>query len=262
MLARSRFKAKNNLSHPREYKKRVNGRISTMDKKGNAGDDLLRKKMQVLNSGTISDVLDGIQVSGTLPGVLRRLSGRPGPVVGRAYTVQWAQVRKGRHISEPQPSTWEQIRNFLTPDLKKANGLVYVGGAGDVLTEAALAGGLSATYLQKVGFEGIVLGGAVRDASILDDLSIPVIGTNFIPTDTQGAYRVAAIGASCRVGEIVINTGDWIVSDTTGTVVIPSSRAEEVVERALEIERLEEQILERLARGERLPEVIDDLKRI
>lgn len=40
-------------------------------------------------------------------------------------------------------------RGILVPELKRADGLVYVAGGGPLITEAALAGGMSCTYFEK-----------------------------------------------------------------------------------------------------------------
>jgi len=165
-------------------------------------------------------------------------------------------------IGEPQPSTWEQVRGFLVPELKQAAGKVYVAGAGPLVTDAALAGGLSSTYFEQLGFEGVVLGGAIRDAEALGTLQIPVVCSNLIPADTQGCFRVVESGASCVIDNLVIHTGDWIVSDANGTVVIPAALFHEVVDRGRKIEALEEQIMKRIRQGERLPEIIDQVGRI
>jgi regulator of RNase E activity RraA len=215
-----------------------------------------------VNSSSVADVLDALGRYGTLSSRLSRLTGREGLVVGQAYTVHWAPVRKTGRILEPQPSTWRQVRDFLVPELTDGRGKVYVAGAGPLCTEAALAGGLSSTYFEELGFEAIVLGGAVRDVDALRSLRIPVVATNFIPTDTQGSYRVLETGTSCIIDNVVVHTGDWVVSDGTGTVVVPAAVFDEVVQRVRDIDRTEAAILERIRRKERLPDIIDQIGRI
>ncbi|PRB80661.1 dimethylmenaquinone methyltransferase, partial [Pseudomonas cedrina] len=112
-----------------------------------------------------------------------------GPVFGIAYTVRWAPVRKPRDIMAAQPSTWNDVKHFLAPEVKSGRGKIYVGGVDNgVLTELALAGGFSAADFNLRGFEGIILGGAIRDAHVIKQLSIPVWATNFTPADTQGNF--------------------------------------------------------------------------
>lgn len=215
-----------------------------------------------LSTSTIADVLDSYGCQSVLTSRLARSSGHGRVFCGIAYTVKWSPVRKGAAIRESQPSTWEQVRAFLVPELKQAAGKVYVAGAGPLVTEAALAGGLSTTYFEQLGFEGLVLGGAIRDADALRALEIPVVCSNLIPADTQGSYRVVETGTSCVIDNLVIHSGDWIVSDANGTVVVPAAIFGEVVEKAKQVEALEDQIITRIRRNERLPEIIDEVGRI
>ncbi|WP_181871495.1 RraA family protein [Sphaerisporangium album] len=213
---------------------------------------------------TIVDVLDGLGVvNAVLPSALRRLSGGGAMAFGTAYTVSWAPVRKGPQIKAASPSTWEQVRDFLVPEVSDGTGRIYVAGAGALLTEAALAGGMSVTYLlRQLGFNGVVLGGAVRDLAVIESMPLPVVAANVVPTDTQGAYRVHETGAECLIGEVRVRTGDWVFSDGNGVVVVPDDLVLDVLKLSAEIEATEQEILRRLGAGERLPGLIDALGRI
>lgn len=211
------------------------------------------------NTGNIADALDSLGVFGTIPSRLRRVSGHSKLIIGEAYTVRWAPTRKSGNIKQKQPSTWEQVRSFLVPELSGAHGKVYVAGAGEFVEEAALAGGLSATYFQEIGFEGIVLGGAMRDSEQLLNLSIPVVCSGFCPTDTQGGYRVVETGTFCVLGSLVVNTGDWIVSDGTGTVIIPKLIKKDVFDLVKQIEQRESSIFNQIKSNVPLATLIDEI---
>lgn len=215
-----------------------------------------------INTSTLADVLDGMGRYGTLTSRLKRHSGHTELFAGRAYTVNWGPARKTNQITAPQRSTWSQVRDFLVPELSQGNGLVYVGGGGPLITEAALAGGLSATYFEQIGFEGIVLGGAIRDAETLGHLKLPVVCSNFIPTDTQGSFVVTSAGTRCVIDNLTIDTGDWVVSDRNGTVVVPDALLAEVIDAATAIARTEDAVISRIRSGERLPNIIEEVGRI
>lgn len=217
-----------------------------------------------ISTCTIVDVLDGLgAASSVLHSSMRRLSGGDRMFIGAAYPVNWVVVRKGPRITEQSPSTWHQVRDFIVPEVTDGRGLVYVAGAGALVTEAALLGGLSLTYLSQVlGFAGVVLGGAIRDRGVVEAVNCPVVATNYIPTDTQGAYRVESVGRDCMIDHVIVRAGDWVFSDGNGTVVVPAPLLGEVLARAAEVERTESAILDRLRLGERLPEIIDAVGRI
>ncbi|MEU7933501.1 hypothetical protein [Micromonospora echinofusca] len=213
-----------------------------------------------LSTCALVDVLDGLGVtSAVLPSTLQQRAGRPALAYGTAYTVSWVEVRKQASIHQPAPSTWQQVRDFLVPEVTDGAGRIYVGGAGELLTHAALAGGMSVTYLlEQVGFEAIVLGGAVRDRAVVETAERPVIASNFTPTDTQGAYRVAATGTECRIGDVRVVTGDWVFTDGNGTVVIKDEILLEVLTKAVAVENAEARILAQVRAGRPLHEIVDE----
>jgi 4-hydroxy-4-methyl-2-oxoglutarate aldolase len=89
---------------------------------------------------------------------------------------------------------------------------------GEVLTTGAEARGIA----------GLVIDGGVRDASALARHGFPV----FSPLIAlKGAAKVGggAIGGRASVGEVMVETGDWVVGDADGVTVIPRASLDEVV---------------------------------
>ena len=227
-------------------------------------DSILIQKIRELkiSSPTIADVLDGMEIDGVLDGSIHALNKSVFYIVGYAYTVQWGTVRKTHNIMKSRESTWDQVKSFLVPEIKCGENLVYMAGSGPLLTTAALAGGLSATYFDHIGFEGVILGGAARDAAEINQLDTPILATNLIPTDTQGAFRVTNVGESCNIAGKVVATGDLVVSDENGTVTIPRSSINDVFERAIAIQSIEEQIIRQVKNGANLQSLIEEYGRI
>lgn len=215
-----------------------------------------------ISTSTFVDIMDGLKTGSVLSHQLQSQNLTDYYLAGQAYTVQWKIVRKSNHILEPFPSTWEQVKDFLVPELYAAENLIYVAGSGECICDAALAGGMSCTYFEKLGFSGVITGGAVRDGQDLNTLSIPVIATNLTPTDTQGAYYVSETGGSCRIEQVTIHTGDLIIADINGVVVIPYHDIDTVISKAIEITEIENNMLEKIRRGERLPDLISITGRI
>lgn len=215
-----------------------------------------------INTSTFVDIMDGLKTGCVLSHKLQSQNLTDYYFAGQAYTVQWKIIRKSNNILEPFPSTWEQVKDFLVPELYTAENLVYVAGSGECICDAALAGGMSCTYFEKLGFAGVITGGAVRDGQDLNALSMPVIATNLTPTDTQGAYYVSETGGSCQIEQTTIHTGDLIVADINGVVVIPYRDIDAVISKAIEITEIENNMLDKIRRGERLPDLISVTGRI
>ncbi|HUC36570.1 MAG TPA: RraA family protein [Acidimicrobiales bacterium] len=92
---------------------------------------------------------------------------------------------------------------------------------GEVLTTAALARGLA----------GLVVQGGVRDVSAVASLGFPVFATM---TALGGTAKSGGgeVGAPVEVGGVRVCTGDWVVGDADGVVVVERDALERVTERA------------------------------
>ncbi|MHB1584014.1 MAG: RraA family protein [Acidimicrobiales bacterium] len=89
---------------------------------------------------------------------------------------------------------------------------------GEVLTTAAEARGLA----------GLVIDGGVRDLAALEAHRFPVFATM---AALRGAEKRApgTVGAPVRVGDVVVEQGDWLVGDVDGVVVVPGAELEAVL---------------------------------
>jgi 4-hydroxy-4-methyl-2-oxoglutarate aldolase len=54
---------------------------------------------------------------------------------------------------------------------------------------------------------------------------------------------------------VAVHPGDWVLGDADGVVVIPAARADEVLQRSIEREAKERQIIDRIRQGERTLDV-------
>lgn len=223
--------------------------------------DLLSNRLRLreqLTSGALCDALDTVGAWSVLPQSIRRVSGGRGNFFGQAYTVCWGPTRKQSDIRASNPSTWQQIREFIIPTNRPVDGMVYVSGAQNGSVDRfALAGGLSTLQFEQLGMEAVVLFGAVRDADEVALRKIPVFATGYSPLDSQGNYKVISAGEECMVGDICVKTGDWVFGDSTGIVVLPTHLAAEVISRALGILQREAEVQEKLKSGQALMDILD-----
>jgi len=165
-------------------------------------------------------------------------------LVGRARTLRFIPNREDLFESHGGGFN-AQKRAFDTLGVDdvlviEARGETGTGTVGDILALRA----------QVRGAAGIVTDGGVRDIAAVAALQIPtyfanahpaVLGRRHVPWDTD--LTIACGGAAVQVGDI-------IVGDADGVLVIPPSLIETVVEGAIEQERQERFIAERVADGE------------
>jgi regulator of RNase E activity RraA len=109
------------------------------------------------------------------------------------------------------------------------SGSIIVVESGD--TRFALAGGNVCAVAQKRGILGFVLDGLLRDVGEARAIGFPVFARGVIPI--PGSKDAAApLGEPVTCGGARVATGDVIVADAEGIVVVPSGRLESVVEAA------------------------------
>lgn len=105
----------------------------------------------------------------------------------------------------------------------------------------ALLGELSAETLQFRGVKGYIVDGGSRDNAFLRRLDFPVFARFQTPRDIVAAWRPEAFGEPISIGQVLIRSGDYVVADIDGIVIIPGELAEKVitmVEKVMSTENL------------------------
>ena len=97
--------------------------------------------------------------------------------------------------------------------------------------EIALMGELSAQTLQARGVLGYVVDGGSRDTELVLAQGFPVFCSFLTPADIVERWIPDAFAAPIKIGAVTIVSGDYVLGDRDGVVVIPRAIAEEVVTR-------------------------------
>jgi 4-hydroxy-4-methyl-2-oxoglutarate aldolase len=98
----------------------------------------------------------------------------------------------------------------------------------------ALMGELSAETLKRRGVRGYVVDGGCRDTDFILEIGFPVFCRFLTPTDIVGRWIPDSFGAPVTIGEVTISTGDYLLGDRDGVVVVPGAVAAEVVAKVEE----------------------------
>ncbi|MCD6047101.1 MAG: proA [Gammaproteobacteria bacterium] len=198
-----------------------------------------REKLQNLDTAEISDALDACGIEGALLKIKPAASSVK--LVGEAFTVQYAPY-------EAQPTEYKNAGDYI--DEVPAGAVVVLDNQGredcttwgDILTQVSLAKGIA----------GTVIYGAIRDVALIRELRYPVFSKNIYMR--SGKNRVHKIAQQCplNIEGIVINPGDIIVGDDNGVLVIPRAHLDEVIQKAENIKRTEQAIINSVKNGEKL----------
>jgi 4-hydroxy-4-methyl-2-oxoglutarate aldolase len=117
---------------------------------------------------------------------------------------------------------------------------------GEVLTTAAETRGLA----------GLVIDGCVRDVAALEAHGFAVFSAGVA---LRGAAKTSGgmVGASVTVGGVDVATGDWIVGDRDGVVVVPAEQLDEVIAAGQARAKKEADLFVRLREGATTVELLD-----
>lgn len=121
--------------------------------------------------------------------------------------------------------------------------------------ETAVWGELATWSAKRKGLAGVVIDGAVRDYDDLLKIKFPVFSRYIVPNAGE-PKGFGEIGAEITCGNQTIHTGDWIIGDDSGVVVVPQEIAQEIANRALDVKEQENRIREEIRHGGSLGSVL------
>jgi 3-hexulose-6-phosphate synthase/6-phospho-3-hexuloisomerase len=113
-----------------------------------------------------------------------------------------------------------------------------------------------ATWSAKIkGLAGVVIDGTVRDLDDIIKMDFPVF-CRHISSNAGEPKGFGEIGAEITCGGQTVQTGDWIIGDDSGVVVVPQETAQEIANRALDVKEHEDRIREEIKSGGSLGSVL------
>jgi regulator of RNase E activity RraA len=199
-------------------------------------------------TGTITTVLlkkglRNVWLRGTRP----LAAGQP-RLVGRAFTLRFVSAREDLAT----PASWGSPISTRAAIEAMPPGCIAVVGAMGV-TDAGIFGDILCARMRRRGVAALVTDGVIRDIE-------GVLGTR-LPVWCQGAAAPASVNGLTFVGwqeaidcgGVAVFPNDVIVVDQDGAVLIPAALLDDVVEAAVEQERLEGWIMDEVNRGSVLP---------
>ena len=113
----------------------------------------------------------------------------------------------------------------------------------------ALMGELSAETLHHKRVLGYIVDGGCRDSTFIEALRFPVFCKFFTPVDVVGKWATTALGRPIQIGGVTISTGDYVLADRDGIVVIPGPLAEQVIQESEEVLRKENLVRKAILQG-------------
>ena len=136
---------------------------------------------------------------------------------------------------------WQQQPKLLLHQaLDKAQpGDVVVVDAGGAMN-TAIIGAMMSSYAKTRGIEAIIIDGAIRDVEELAKVDFPVVARGVTP---NGPFKSGPgeIGYPIACGGLSIASGDLLIGDPDGVLVVPISEVAEILKLAKAKHALEQQ---------------------
>ncbi|MCX8173550.1 MAG: orotidine 5'-phosphate decarboxylase [Thermoplasmata archaeon] len=176
------------------------------------------------------NISDAMHRKGAMKGI-KPFINRNRKMVGRALTV--------RTIDGDWAKPVEAIDRANKGDV-----LVIDAGGGTT----AVWGELASWSCKVKGVAGVVIDGAARDIDTILNIDFPVFARHIVPCAGE-PKGFGEIGVEVVCGGQVVSTGDWVIGDESGVVVVPQKDAVQIANRAVEVLERENRLREEIKQG-------------
>jgi 4-hydroxy-4-methyl-2-oxoglutarate aldolase len=154
--------------------------------------------------------------------ILADVNGRRGALHGRIAALRPRMKLAGPALTvDVRPGDNLMIHAAIA--LAQPGDVLVIDGKGD--QTAALMGTIMMTACKQLGLAGVVIDGAVRDSLEIDEMDFPVFSFG---TNPNGPTKNVAgrIGHPVSCGGVTVRSGDLVVADADGVVVLERERVE------------------------------------
>lgn len=196
-------------------------------------------RLEKCYSGAVYDVLRAMGYPNqALPNTIRPIDIHT-KLAGSIYTVS------GRYDETMDPhETLLQWTGLLS---KAPKGSVVICQPND--DTLAHMGELSSETLQLRGIRGYIVDGGSRDSEFISKIGFKVFCKYFTPVDVVGRWVADKFAEPIRIGKVDIETGDYVMADRDGIVIIPKAIAEEVVKKTEAVLKTESLVRKAILQG-------------
>ncbi|MBJ6368619.1 RraA family protein [Snuella sedimenti] len=201
--------------------------------------DDLSNRLEKCYSGAVYDVLRAMGCPNqTLPNNIRPLDVDK-KLAGPVYTVS------GKYDASFDPH--ETLLNWTGLLSKAPKGSVVICQPND--DTLSHMGELSSETLQLRGIRGYIVDGGCRDSAFIKDIGFKVFCKYYTPVDVVGRWMAYGYGEPISIGGVQIHSGDYVMADRDGVVVIPRDMVEEVVLKTEEVLKTESLVRKAIMEG-------------
>jgi len=123
-------------------------------------------------------------------------------------------------------------------------------------------GALMGTTMHSRGYVGAVVDGGVRDVAQLRRIGFPVYALGPVPSTSVGHYKFAGANIPLMCDGVQVQPGDIVAADADGVVVVPRTKAEEILALAQQMDFKEHSMYPFIEKFRSLQEAVRKFGRI
>lgn len=217
-------------------------------------DPIVLTAREHLSTAALSDGMDSLGLIHQIMAPSIRPLDESLVLCGRARTGNYSDVYHDPGAPDPY---WPQIG--LVDALRPGEVVVLACGAsgriqpwGEIFTVAA----------QMRGAAGCVTDGLMRDVNRIRALNFPAFCSGYGSMEARGRGVLVAADVPVHCGGVWVAPGDLIFGDADGIIVVPRDAEEDVMRKAGEMAKWEEDILRALRDGEPIGSVYRRFARV
>jgi regulator of RNase E activity RraA len=225
----------------------LNNKRNSLTKLDMSKPNALLSRLASLDTNTISDALDFLELEGATFGI--RPLWNCSKIVGRASTVKLGpklNVKPTVHLISPVIDSVNSDDRVLVI----SGGTKGISCWGDILANAA----------KQKNIQGTVIDGCSRDIEGSEIIDYPLYGSGI--TMISARNRVIQLDSGCPIqfAGVTVLEDDYVIADRCGTVFIPSKEIESVLELAEKIDARQNKMVIEVRLGKSVTEVMHDKK--
>jgi regulator of RNase E activity RraA len=159
-------------------------------------------------------------------------------VVGRAVTIKItaAGLTKSKHHL-----------GVKAIDAARQGDVIVIDNGGRI--DTSCWGGVLANGAKMKGISGVVIDGAARDIDDIVDTGLPVYARGSVVATARGRIMEEATNVMVQFCGVQVRPGDIVIGDKSGVVIIPQEKIKEVVAKAEELFKKEEDMIAEIKAG-------------
>ena len=204
------------------------------------------ERLSKLDTCAVSDALDSLALKGATWGV--RPQWQCPRIVGRAVTM------KIKPAGLQQPT---QHLGTAPIEAAKPGDIIVIDNGGKL--EFSCWGGLLALSAKLKGLSGVVIDGASRDIDEARELNFPVYARGAVPMTARGRVMQESFNQEIQFAGVQCHSGDLVIADGSGVVIIPKEKENEVVAAAEAIYQKEQEMADGIRKGYSGREMLEKL---